>query len=174
MLGMEKEDAYCELSFSPNVSLIATVCRFVGEFYERVLGDQDVASRLVVATHELLENAVRYSSDGRSSIRIGVHRRSDMLDVAIDTWNRTTREHRNALGALLEEMLGARDRGGFYQRLLRRTARREDGSGLGLGRIYAESEMDLSCNVEADEVQLRARGSFPGSKLAPAAMRGGR
>ncbi len=161
---MTKEDAYCELSFSPNVSLIATVRRFVGEFYERVLGDEEVASRLVVATHELLENTVRYSCDGRSTIRIGVGRNGDVLDVAIDTKNRTTSEHRDSLSVLLAEMHASNDRGGFYQMLLRRTAKRDIGSGLGLGRIYAESEMDLSYRFEADEVRLRAKGSFPALK----------
>jgi anti-sigma regulatory factor (Ser/Thr protein kinase) len=163
---MGKEDAYCELSFSPNVSLIATVRRFVGEFYQRVLADDEVASRLVVATHELLENAVRYSCDGRSSIRIGVGRQGDNLDVAIVTKNRTTEEHRRLLGELLDEMHASTDRGGFYQTLLRRTAKREIGSGLGLGRIYAESEMDLTCSIEMDEVHLSANGSFPALKAA--------
>ena len=70
-------------------------------------------------------------------------------------------EHRAALTGLLDEMHSTPDRSGFYQLLLRRTAKRETGSGLGLGRIYAESELNLSCMMLAEEVQLRASGSFP-------------
>ena len=157
---MSKEDAYCELSFSPNLSLIATVRRFVGEFYQRVLGDEEVASRLVVATHELLENAVRYSADGQSSIRIGVRREGDEVHVAIDTRNKTKPDHREELVKLLDEMKASPDRLSFYQSLMRRSAKRTEGSGLGLGRIHAESEMDLSCDLIEDIVSLRAEARF--------------
>jgi len=141
--------------------LIATVRRFVGEFYERVLGDAEVASRLVVATHELLDNAVRYSADGQSSIRIGVGRADGEVHISIDTRNRTSPEHRAALERLLEEMQETRDRSAFYQTLLRRSAKRTEGSGLGLGRIHAESEMDLGFEVSGDTVRLRAAARYP-------------
>ncbi len=154
------DDAYCELSFSPNASLVPTVRRFVGEFYERVLGDAEVTSRLVVATHELLENAVRYSIDSQSSIRIGVKKEAGMTHVRIDTRNRTADGNRNELASLLDEMKAAGNRDTFYQTLLRRSAKRTDGSGLGLGRIHAESEMDLSCRLDGDVVHLRAEAAF--------------
>src|SRR3954464_15490402 len=44
----DEADAYCELSFSPNVSLIATVRRFVEEFYVKVIRSANVTSRLAV------------------------------------------------------------------------------------------------------------------------------
>ena len=154
------EEAYCELSFSPNISLISTVRRFVGDFYEKVLGDPDVTSRLVVATHELLENAVRYSLDGQSSIRIGVGRVADHIHVVIDTRNKTAKEHRDELVKLLDEMRASGDRGSFYQALMKRSAKRTEGSGLGLGRIHAESEMDLTCELVDEVVRLRAEARF--------------
>ena len=52
-------------------------------------------------------------------------------------------------------------RDAFYQVLLHRTAKRKEGSGLGLGRIHAEAELDLSCQIDGDVVQLRAEGRFP-------------
>lgn len=158
------EDAYCELSFSPNVSLVPTVRRFVGEFYTRVLDDAEVTSRLVVATHELLENAVRYSADSQSSIRIGVRRDKGRTHVRIDTKNRTNDPHRTELMSLIEEMRASKNRDSFYQTLLRRCAKRTDGSGLGLGRIHAESEMDLTCKLEGDLVHLHAAGDFESNK----------
>lgn len=158
---MNHEDAYCELSFSPNVSLISTVRRFVGEFYEKVLGDEDLTSRLEVATHELLENAVRYSTDGKSSIRVGVGQRDGIINVSIETRNRTRPENEGELVKLLDEMKASGDRLSFYQVLLGRSANRTEGSGLGLGRIHAESEMDLTCKVEEGIVSLRAHATFP-------------
>jgi anti-sigma regulatory factor (Ser/Thr protein kinase) len=162
MSHAQAEEAYCELRFSPNVSLIATVRRFVGEFYTRVLGDAEITSRLVVATHELLENAVRYSIDGNSGIRIGVKREPDGVHVVVDTNNRTDEPHRRELAALLEEMNASESRETFYQTLMRRSAKRTTGSGLGLGRIHAESEMNLTVRIEDDNmVRLRAEGRFP-------------
>jgi anti-sigma regulatory factor (Ser/Thr protein kinase) len=156
----EGPESHCELSFSPNVSLIGTVRRFVGEFYVRVLNDTNITSRLVVATHELLENAVRYSADGQSSIRIGVRRVGDSVKATIETRNKTMQANQAELSALLEEMRTTQDRLSFYQVLMKRSSKRQDGSGLGLGRIHAESEMDLSCELEGDIVKLRAEARF--------------
>jgi anti-sigma regulatory factor (Ser/Thr protein kinase) len=155
------KDAYCELSFSPNVSLIATVRRFVGEFYVRILDDAELTSRLVVATHELLENAVRYSADGQSSIRIGVEQAGTDIKVSIETRNKTLDPNRKELDELLAEMRNTPDRDGFYQTLMARSSKRAHGSGLGLGRIHAESLMDLSSEIEGDIVKLRAEARFP-------------
>ncbi len=138
-------EAYCELSFSPNVSLIATVRRFVAEFYTRVLNDADVTSRLVVATHELLENAVRYSVDGQSAIRIGVRRADESIHVTIETRNKTATANVAELTALLDEMTSAADRNGFYQVLMKRSSKRQDGSG------------DLKSTTERDQSTLTAR-----------------
>jgi anti-sigma regulatory factor (Ser/Thr protein kinase) len=154
-------EASFELSFSPNLRLIGTVRRFVGEFYARVLNDEDITSRLVVATHELLENAVRYSVDGQSTIRIGVVNVDGGVRIAIETRNKTGDANRAELNALVEEMRATQDRLSFYQALMKRSSKREHGSGLGLGRIHAESEMDLSCEIDGDVVRLRAVGHFP-------------
>jgi hypothetical protein len=150
MEGRE-EEAYFELNFSPNVRLVSTVRRFVSEFYVQVLGDAELTSRLAVATHELLDNAVRYSSDGQSSLRIGIRRVVNApFDIAIATRNRSTKANLAALKGAVDEMNAARDRLLHYQVLMRRSAKRTEGSGLGLGRIYAEADMQISCRIDED------------------------
>ena len=156
----EADDAYCELCFSPSVSLIATVRRFVEELYVKMLQSAVVTSRLVVATHELLENSVRYSVDGRSRIRVGVHRSGSECRVEIATQNRASEADRAALASLLDELRSAPERGRIYQTLMSRSAKRETGSGLGLGRIYAESELDFACEIDGETVNLVAEGLF--------------
>lgn len=165
MIEGQDTEAHCELSFSPNVRLIATVRRFVREFYDRILGDENVTSRLVVATHELLENAVRYAADGQSTIRIGVRRSNNAVHVTIETRNKADPANRTELSGLLDEMRAAVDRPTFYRELMKKSAKRTEGSGLGLGRIHTESEMDLSCNFVGDYVELRAEASFPAKDL---------
>jgi anti-sigma regulatory factor (Ser/Thr protein kinase) len=161
--SMTGDNAYCELSFSPNVGLVTTVRRFVSEFYVQVLGDAEVTSRVAVATHELLENAVRYSTDGNTGVRIGVHREADAITITIDTHNRATPPNISMLLRSLEELAAAPDPDAYYQLLMRKSAKRTDGSGLGFGRIRAESDMTVSCQIEGDTVLLRAFARFANS-----------
>ncbi len=156
-----QDDAYFELSFSPNEHLVSMVRRFVTSFYDKILDDSDLTSKVGVATHELLDNAVRYSTDGQSRLRVGVHRESpSTVSVNIHTTNRTSAEHLGQLSSLMDEMRSIEDAEGFYQTLMQRSAKRTDGSGLGLGRIRAEAEMTLTYRVEGEEVHLVASGRF--------------
>jgi anti-sigma regulatory factor (Ser/Thr protein kinase) len=154
-------EAFLELSFSPNVSLVSTVRRFVSEFYAQVLAETEITSMLAVATHELLENAVRYSSDGKSSIRVGVARRTGGdIAASIDTRNRAAAENIEQMRHALDELSNAKDPEAHYQMLMRKSAKRSDGSGLGLGRIRSEADMTISYRIEGDQVLLQARGCF--------------
>ena len=150
------DDAYFELAFSPCLSLVSIVRRFVGEFYLEVLADPEMVSRLALATHELLENSARYAVDGQTSIRIGVRRDKDSAVVSITTKNRSGDANIAALRAALDELNAASDPQAHYLTLMRRTAKRTDGSGLGLGRVRAESEMQVTYQIDGNVVLLRA------------------
>jgi hypothetical protein len=148
------------MSVTRDTTLIATVRRFVGELCMRVLDDPNVTSRVVVATHEMLDNAVRYASREGSQIRVTVQRVRDEANVVIDTTNGLDADRARDLQRVLDELRAGSDRPALYLSLIRRAARREGGSGLGLGRVYAESELDLSGRFEDDVVHLRAEGRF--------------
>jgi hypothetical protein len=149
---------YFHLVFRPNIKLVSTVRRFTGEFYRRVLVDQEMSSRLALATHELLENAVAYAIDGESAIRIEIE--NDVLLVR--TWNRTTYERIAGLRKLLDDLRAAPDPEAFYQQLLVKSAVRTDGSGLGLARVRAEAEMQISYEIEDDRVCILAKAQIVG------------
>ena len=152
-----------ELAFRPNVQLINVVRRFVTDFYDEVIGDPDVVSRLALATHELLENAVRYSTDGETRIRIGIEPDEDGAFLTIRMQNSAESAHRTTLSRLFEEMNAATDAMDHYCSVMRRNAKRQDGSGLGLARIRAEAEMALDHEVEGELVTIIARTRVPGS-----------
>jgi anti-sigma regulatory factor (Ser/Thr protein kinase) len=155
-----EETAHFELSFSPNVALVSTVRRFVSEFYVQLLLDGEATSQLAVATHELLDNAVQYSSDGNTSIRIGMTLHGRTVTIDICTRNRATAENIAAARKSLDALLEAKDAGAHFQKLMRETATRSDGSGLGLARVQTEADMRLSYDVTDDVFQLRAVASF--------------
>jgi hypothetical protein len=154
------QDAQFELSFSPSLELVSTVRKFVSEFYAETIGDPEIGSKLALATHELLDNAVRYSTDGRTSITIRLNRTPVEVGVIIDTRNRTNDAHLGSVREAIDELGAAPDADAHYQVLMRRSAKRTDGSGLGLGRIRAEGDMALSYSIEADVLELRAEARF--------------
>jgi two-component sensor histidine kinase len=160
------EDAHFELSFSPNARLVSPVRRFVSEFYSHALGDADVTSRLAIATHELLENAVRYSLDGNTSIRIGLSRQPEGVRVTIDTRNRAPGGHIESLRGILDELCSAADPARHFQVMMRRISKRTEGSGLGLGRVRAESGMAMEYRIDGDTVMLRAHAKFDVAEVA--------
>lgn len=149
---------YFHLSFRPNIKLVSTVRRFTAEFYKRVLVDQELSSRLALATHELLENAVAYALDGETAVRIEID--GDML--TIKTWNRSTYERVTALRTMIDEMNATENADEYYQSQLVRTAKRTDGSGLGLARIRAEAEMNLAYEIDKDRVCILATTAIVG------------
>jgi anti-sigma regulatory factor (Ser/Thr protein kinase) len=155
------ETAHFELSFSPNVSLVSTVRRFVTEFYVQILADAAATSQLAVATHELLDNAVLYSFDGNTTVRIGVKKDAEMVSVTIATRNRASPDNLASVRTRLDELSAAEDPNVYYQKMMRETAKRLDGSGLGLARVRAESDMKIAYEIQGDCISLRAIASFP-------------
>src|SRR5258708_485776 len=94
-----------ELTFRPSVDLITIVRRFVADFYLKVTHDEDVASRLALATHELLENAAKYSTDGTAELAMGVDPREGTVTVRMS--NRATPDQIRRLRACVDEIAAA-------------------------------------------------------------------
>ena len=142
---------YFHLVFQPNISLVSTVRRFTGDLYRRVL-DQELASRLAVATHEMLENAVTYANDGDTAIRIDVENNV----LTIRTWNRAAKERIDEIRTGIDRLMAANDPEAYYLEQMLVASKRTDGSGLGLARVRSEAEMHLSYELENDRVCICA------------------
>ena len=159
--------AYFELQCRPDIPLVTLVRRFVVELYRRFLSDPEGTSRIALATHELLENAARYSKDGETTIRIEVDLDREPRQVTIAMSNRAEPVDIAALREVLDGVASAPDAFEFYQRLLVKRARtRKGGSGLGLARICAEGQMkvtyrllDIDVTVIEATAQLGGGGS---------------
>ncbi len=149
---------YFHLTFRPNVSLVSTVRRFIGEFYRRILVDQELAPRLALATHELLENAVAYAIDGETEVEIELV--GDQLTVK--TWNRTLPERVAIVRSMIDAMNAESDADAHYQKLLIRTSKEPVGSGLGLARVRAECDMRVRYEIQDDRVCILATTNVTG------------
>ena len=155
--------AYFELNFKPNVQLVSVVRRFVTEFYQRFLSDPDGTSRVALATHELLENAVKYSKDGETTIRIEVEQTKPKI-VRIVLRNRAEPANIAAIREVLDGVNKAEDSFAFYQTLIAAKAKKREGSGLGLARICAEGEMKVTYEVLEDDVTIIQATTSVGEK----------
>lgn len=143
------------LEFRPYGELITRAREFVTDFYEQLFTDADAVSRVALATHELLENVVKYSSDGLSHFEIELVECDGENVVRIRARNRTTPDRATELQRLIAEIGQSSDPFQMYQQFMRRSALRQDGgSGLGLARIRAEAEMSVRCDVAGDEVTI--------------------
>ncbi len=148
---MKKDDdlGFCELSFQRRPELVSIVRRFVSDFYDRTLADPDASSRVALATHELLENAVKYARDGMATVRIEVNVTGTSAHIRIRTRNRAADADAAYIRRTISEMRCSPDPNLYYLDVIRRNARRTDGSGLGLARIAAEAEMEVSVKCGA-------------------------
>ena len=151
-----------ELSVAPDAILVAAVRRFVGDLCARVLADAEITSKVMVATHELLDNAIRYSSrEDASAIRVEIRRLGVDASVLIITKNRAHDDRRRDLERVLQEMNANDSQSTFYEAVLDRAARGVDGAGLGLGRVHVEADFRLTAQLEGEQVVVRAEGRFP-------------
>ncbi len=122
--------------------------RFVNEFYELVTLDGEGVSRLALAAHELLENAVRYAGSSETRLSVAVSRASGSVEGHIVTENRADARDLDRLRAKVSEITAAGSseeaRRAYYLREMSRAAAAGGPGGLGLPRIYAEASMDLT------------------------------
>ena len=156
MLGSLVENPYLEICFRPTVATINEARRLVAALYAPLLGDPDAASRIALATHELLENALKYSVDGSTVIRVELSNGKLPTTVKVETRNGISPERKHGLEEIFAEMNQSENADAYYQFAMRRTRMMRHGSGLGLARIWAEGEMHVTRAYQGDEVTITA------------------
>jgi two-component sensor histidine kinase len=150
---------YVELTFRPTLPLVAEVRKFVSALYDAILSDPDVTSRIGLTTHELLENAMKYSSDGRAKIHIEIRRLGPEDVICLRISNKANPDRLLDLQNQFDRMGASSDSFAYFTGLMVETAKRKPGSGLGLARIWAEAEMKMTCEIEGPVATIVAETS---------------
>lgn len=158
-MGLMALPASFDMTFAPTTRIVSVVRRFVMSLYERILEDNEMSSQLALVTHELLENAVKYNIDEATLLRVTLTPQSgDVSEIAVTirTRNRATPENIRIAERLITQVREAEDPFMFYQQLIQASAEATEGSGLGLARIRAETEMTIDFTIEGDEIEIVA------------------
>jgi two-component sensor histidine kinase len=156
-----------DIALPPNLELIHIVREFIERLCARLLKDPDVSSQVAIAAHELIENAVKFSIEGSPELHLELELHHGTRLVTVSTVNRADPARLREIDGILREISEVNDANDYYRKLMVRSVARDDGSsGLGLGRILAESNMDItgSIDTDTDRVTIRARFAETESK----------
>ena len=160
-----KPSSFIEISFAPSLNLVSKVREFAAEVYDEMLHDAEIVSRLEIASHELLENAVKHAGDRPTRMRIECRSEAQGPHLVIQTWNEVTEHDYEELTGLIQTMNASSNPDAYYQTLMQRAAYRTSGSGLGLGRIWAEARMAIRCSREGSQVCVTAESIADANRL---------
>jgi two-component sensor histidine kinase len=142
------------LQIRPQSRMVSIVRRFVEESFDELVGDPEAVFRVSLAVHELLENAAKYAVGDKTGL--SVHFESNGSAARIKLTNETTPEHIARLRSCIEEIQSSKEPFALYQTLMRRTYGVPNESGLGLARIRAEGELNLSLEINGSMVTIIA------------------
>jgi hypothetical protein len=146
-----------ELRLGLKAEMITMIRKFIESLYGQMF-DEEMASRVGLTVHELMDNAARCARSGEVTMTI------EVTDSALQVCTRNRARPRDiaSLARAMAEIESHADAFAYYLELMKRTACRKDTSGLGLGRIWAEANMKLSFEANADMVSIRARMPLAG------------
>jgi hypothetical protein len=148
---------YFELRLHPTVSIITAVRQSVTSIFDRVLADADATARVALATHELLENALRHSTNGDTLLNIRVDPPSHV--VQIETRNQATPAAIEKLQQKAKK-IATGDPDDRYLEAMQAAVLNNEIGGLGLVRIRAEGSMDIDVTADGDTVCVIASTKY--------------
>ncbi len=129
------------------------------------LVEADELQRVAMVAHEMLENLVKYASEGPVTFAVELHDRDGGTVAELRSSNCATAEHLREAEGILTRLGPTAHAVTAYDELIAESTQRT-GSRLGLARIRAEGEMGLEGFIEKGRITLVAQrrvGSGRGS-----------
>lgn len=151
----EATDKCChvELHLEPRWTFISCVRKFVASLFVIGLSDRERAEQISMATSELLENAVKYSSEDDQSMKLTISRSGQKILVQVR--NPAEPQQINVLRREFALIL-AGDPETIYLSRMEEAAKAGGQSRLGLIRIRYEGGADLHLEVADRAVMIQA------------------
>jgi hypothetical protein len=156
-----------ELTFRPTQELLAPMRALVTELFKSQSMEEDAVYRLGIALHELLENVMKYSADGVAHLSAELGETEKRAVVSLRVSNQCEAARLSDLKSEFDSLRLSDDAEAYYLALMLKNARRSDGSGLGLARIWAEAQMDLRCEIAGSTATIVAQSPIELSSAAP-------
>jgi hypothetical protein len=163
---MASPDLSLGVELDRNPLVVSPTRRYVEDTLERLSDDVDFVGRVGLVTHELIENATKYATEGA---RIGFTMclgGSPDGSLVIRLTNPTSPQHIDRLKQFVAEIDGAEDAMTLYMDMMCRGPFDKSASGLGLARICAEGESRLALVVTAETATIVATVSTPPQKVS--------
>lgn len=142
------------LAFEPSPAFIQRVVQWLTDFCHMTLVDLEAVARMQLAVNELVENVVKYGLHPDVRVEVQLVRRGEGMFLRLSTVNRAPEAELSRAVDLLTRLQEAEDPIAFYDQLIRETAPQEGVSGLGLVRIKAEGDLDVSFDLKRDELTI--------------------
>jgi len=144
---------YVDLRFGPRWTYISSVRKFLASFFLIGLSDKERAEQISMAASELLENAVKYSSEDSSQLRIEVTRRDGEIDLMVE--NPADPQQINVLRREFALVNAGEPEEGYLRRM-EEAAKNVGQSRLGLVRIRYEAGARLKLETHDGIVNIHA------------------
>jgi hypothetical protein len=133
---------YLDVAFSRNWNTIPLAMDFFTDFARTRMDECEETYKVGTAVSELLENAVKYSH--KPGIRIILNKKRKDNTINLKVYNFAERKHAKRLIGRIKE-INERDSLSFYLERMRESVKnKEESAGLGLARVYHETEAIMS------------------------------
>ena len=142
-----------EVEFPPDWRVLRDLRTFVSKLVNSVVESEELASRVSMVVTELAENAVKYSQENSSVVRLRVEPTES--GIRCETENVASPENITSLERTLT-LVNEGDPMDAYAKALIAVSENDTSSRIGLARIRMEGQMALRCAISGTTVRMIA------------------
>jgi len=148
--------ATMQIRFTADERCLRHVRLSIVSFLMVMAEDRDLASRVAMTAAELVENAVKYTSQNPIRFNLTATSEPEAWEVKVETRNAASPEQMAELKRVFETVSKGEGLDAYMTALREVPDKREGQSQLGLARIRYEGQMQLGCTLEGDNVVMSA------------------
>jgi hypothetical protein len=148
---------FIKVEFAPSSGCLGSLVALVTDFCRNVIDDPDIIFAFRMATFELSENIVKYCSGDRAWLEVSVDNGADGSALVLTTSNQAQLDRLADVSERLAAAENANDPVAHFDDLVRETLNSPNESRLGIGRLRAEADLELTHHTNGDWITITAR-----------------